>query len=83
MREAMAFNGLILLKKLMNHIKTTIFEELNFKKEDFKKRFNKSGEINKLDIFSQQQLFLKRSSNEHPRRRILYKKISNNFLFQL
>ena len=33
-------------------MKRTIFEELNFKKEDFKKRFNKSGEINKLDIFS-------------------------------
>ena len=36
----------------MNHIKPTIFEELDFKKEDFKKRFNKSGEINKLDILS-------------------------------
>ena len=52
MRATLALNELILLKKLMNHIKTTIFEELNFKKEDFKKRFNKSGEINKLDIFS-------------------------------
>ena len=47
MRATLALNELILLKKLMNHIKTTIFEELNFKK-----RFNKSGEINKLDIFS-------------------------------